>query len=46
MGRFVEVADRQQASFLPACLEDNADADNPVRTTHSMMLPEAGARYL
>jgi transposase len=31
MGRFVEVADRQQASFLPACLEDYVDADNPVR---------------
>ena len=31
MGRFVEVADRQQASFLPACLEDNVEADNPVR---------------
>ena len=31
MGRFVEVADRRQASFLPACLEDYVDADNPVR---------------
>ena len=31
MGRFVEVADRQQASFLPASLEDYVDADNPVR---------------
>ena len=31
MGRFVEVADRQQASFLPAWLEDYVDADNPVR---------------
>ncbi len=31
MGRFVEVADRQQASFLPACLEDYVAADNPVR---------------
>ncbi|SFD23869.1 hypothetical protein SAMN04488059_13136 [Devosia psychrophila] len=31
MGRFVEVADRQQESFPPACLEDYVDADNPVR---------------
>jgi hypothetical protein len=31
MGRFVEAADRHQASFLPACLEDYVDADNPVR---------------
>jgi transposase len=31
MGRFVEAADRDQASFLPALLEDYVDADNPVR---------------
>jgi transposase len=31
MGRFVEAADRHQASFLPACLEDYVDPDNPVR---------------
>jgi transposase len=32
MGRFVEAADRRhQASFLPACLEDYVDPDNPVR---------------
>jgi transposase/quinol monooxygenase YgiN len=31
MGRFVEAADRHQASFLPACLEDYVDGDNPVR---------------
>lgn len=31
MGRFVEAANRDQASFLPACLEDYVDADNPVR---------------
>lgn len=31
MGGFVEGADRHQASFLPACLEDYVDADNPVR---------------
>ena len=31
MAGFVEVADRDQASFLPACLEDYVDADNPVR---------------
>lgn len=31
MGRFVEAADRDQSSFLPACLEDYVDANNPVR---------------
>lgn len=31
MGRFVEVADRDQASFLPARLEDYVAPDNPVR---------------
>jgi transposase len=31
MGRFVQAADRDQASFLPACLEDYVDPDNPVR---------------
>lgn len=31
MGRFVEAADRDQASFLPARLEDYVSPDNPVR---------------
>ena len=31
MGRFVEAADRHQASFLPACLDDYVDPENPVR---------------
>lgn len=31
MGRLVQAADRHQASFLPASLEDYVDADNPVR---------------
>ncbi|SMH40590.1 Transposase [Mesorhizobium australicum] len=31
MGRFVEAADRHPPSFLPACLEDYVDPDNPVR---------------
>jgi len=31
MGRFIDAADRGQASFLPACLEDYVDLDNPVR---------------
>lgn len=31
MGGFVEGSDRRQASFLPACLEDYVEADNPVR---------------
>ena len=31
MGRFVEAADRDQTSFLPARLEDYVAPDNPVR---------------
>jgi transposase len=31
MGRFVEATDRAQSSFLPVCLEDYVDPDNPVR---------------
>ena len=31
MGRFVEGADRSQLSFLPECLEDWVDEDNPVQ---------------
>lgn len=30
MGRFVEGADRSQLSFLPECLDDWVDEDNPV----------------
>ena len=31
MGRFVEGRDRRQVAFLPTCLDDYVDADNPVR---------------
>lgn len=31
MGRFVERANRNQATFLPECLEDFIAEDNPVR---------------
>ena len=31
MSGFVEGVDRAQASFLPACLEDFVDEDNPAR---------------
>ena len=31
MKRFIEGADRDQATFLPECLEDWIDDDNPVR---------------
>jgi len=31
MGGFIEGADRGQASFLPACLSDYVDNDNPAR---------------
>ena len=31
MGRFVEGADRGQATLLPACLDDWIDSENPVR---------------
>ncbi|MCX5497242.1 hypothetical protein OSH11_21255 [Kaistia dalseonensis] len=37
MGRFVEAADRHQASFLPACLEDYVDPDNPVRIINAFI---------
>ena len=31
MGRFIEGRDRRQAAFLPECLDDYVDPDNPVR---------------
>jgi transposase len=31
MKRFIEGADRDQATLLPACLEDWIEEDNPVR---------------
>ena len=31
MKRFIEGADRDQATLLPKCLEDWIDEDNPVR---------------
>jgi transposase len=31
MKRFIEGADRAQATFLPECLDDWVDEDNPVR---------------
>lgn len=31
MKRFIEGADRDQATFLPECLEDWINEDNPVR---------------
>ncbi|MEX3676415.1 IS5/IS1182 family transposase, partial [Paraburkholderia sp. BR14320] len=31
MGRFVEGADRNQATLLPECLDDFIAEDNPVR---------------
>ena len=31
MKRFVEGEDRQQATLLPACLDDYVTEDNPVR---------------
>ncbi len=31
MGRSVEGQDRRQAAFLPDCLDDYVDAENPVR---------------
>ena len=32
MKRFIEGLDRGQTSLLPACIDDNVDDDNPVRT--------------
>ena len=31
MKRFIEGADREQATLLPECLEDWVEEDNPVR---------------
>ncbi|GAG03179.1 unnamed protein product, partial [marine sediment metagenome] len=31
MKRFIEGADREQATLLPECLEDWVEDDNPVR---------------
>jgi transposase len=37
MGRFVEGADRAQLSFLPECLEDWVDDDNPVQVIEAFV---------
>ena len=37
MGRFVEGADRSQLSFLPECLEDWVDEDNPVQVIEAFV---------
>jgi transposase len=37
MGRFVEGADRSQLSFLPECLDDWVDEDNPVRVIEAFV---------
>jgi transposase len=37
MHRFIEGADRAQASLLPACLEDYIDADNQVRVVEAFV---------
>src|SRR5687768_10857981 len=37
MHRFIEGADRAQASLLPASLEDYIDADNPVRVIEAFV---------
>src|SRR5688572_29611563 len=37
MHRFIEGADRAQASLLPASLEDYVDADNPVRVIEAFV---------
>ncbi len=46
MGRFVEGADRGQATLLPECLDDWIDEDNPVRAidafVHALNLAEMG----
>ena len=46
MKRFVEGADRAQATLLPKCLEDWIDEDNPVRAVdafvHALDLTELG----
>jgi hypothetical protein len=38
MHRFIEGADRAQASLLPASLEDYVHADNPVRVIEAFVV--------
>ena len=37
MGRFVEGADRSQLCFLPECLDDWVDDDNPVQVIEAFV---------
>ena len=37
MGRFVEGADRSQLCFLPECLDDWVDQDNPVHVIEAFV---------
>lgn len=37
MGRFVERANRNQATLLPECLEDFIAEDNPVRIVNAFV---------
>jgi transposase len=37
MKRFIEGADRTQASFLPACVEDYVEAENPARVIEAFV---------
>jgi hypothetical protein len=37
MGRFVEGTDRLQRSFLPECIEDWVDEDNPVQVIEAFV---------
>ena len=37
MGRFVEGADRGQATLFPECLDDWIDEDNPVRVVDAFV---------
>ena len=37
MGRFIEGADRRQATLLPEALDDYVGADNPVRVIDAFL---------
>jgi transposase len=37
MKRFIEGADRTQVSFLPACVEDYVEPENPVRVIEAFV---------
>jgi hypothetical protein len=46
MGRFIEGADRRQATLLPETLEDYVGEDNPVRVMRGSKILRDGTQRL